>query len=237
MRHRVMEVLPHEADGWAAARIAGDERFAAARPGQFALLPVSANAILRRVFWIRTTEAAGATTLLGRATREELAHLERLPADALDGPFGHGFPAPSPQPALVLSCDEGATVADRLMAELPAAQRVSFHTPGADERGALVRFALPMNEGGARAALEASAEMTADEPPRILAAGPRAFARWLLDIAWEPEQRACALFAVTDVPMPCGIGACFGCPVEVRGTRAVCCADGPVFPLEALDVP
>lgn len=236
MRHRAMEILPHEAGGWALARVAGDTRFSAARPGQFALLPIAPGAILRRVFWIRATEASGATTLLGPATREELAYLERLPADALDGPFGHGFPAPSAEPALVLSCDEGAIVADRLMAELPAAQRVSFRSPGAEER-ALVRLALPMNEGGARAALEASAEMTVDAPPRILAAGPRAFARWLLGIAWEPAQRASALFAITDIPMPCGIGACFGCPVEARGTRAVCCTDGPVFPLEALDVP
>lgn len=238
MRPPAVEVMAHTVDGWASVRVAS-EAFASARAGQFALLPLGDDAghLLRRVFWVGTTSARGVTELIGRATADELRWLERespLP----DGPFGNGFPAAGTAPALVLSCDDGAIVAGRLMATWPEGRRLSFTRSGAPAHGALVVHALPMNAGGARQVLEAVAELeeSGGPTPRILAAGPRSFARWLHGIAFEPEERAAALFAVTDIAMPCGIGACFGCPVEVRhGPPAVCCTEGPVFPLEVLD--
>ncbi len=47
--------------------------------------------------------------------------------------------------------------------------------------------------------------------------------------------------ASLETAMPCGIGACMGCTVKVKGTQGQesfnlkrVCKDGPVFPLEEI---
>jgi dihydroorotate dehydrogenase electron transfer subunit len=68
-------------------------------------------------------------------------------------------------------------------------------------------------------------------PPQIYACGPMPMIRAVRELA---IQRGVACQVSVETPMPCGIGICQGCAVEVREgngekTYALACVDGPVF--------
>ncbi len=45
------------------------------------------------------------------------------------------------------------------------------------------------------------------------------------------------LFAVAQRPMPCGVGACHVCMLQLRGAQKLQCLDGPAFDMTAMRLP
>ena len=70
------------------------------------------------------------------------------------------------------------------------------------------------------------------KPAAVYCCGPTPMMRAVAKLCLE---RGVACQVSMEVAMPCGVGVCMGCVLDLRdGRRVRCCTDGPVFSAEAI---
>ena len=233
---------------------------AAAEPGQFAQLRCGPGPVplLRRPFsvaWVDGElctfvfeEVGAGTRLLGRLRAGD--ELEVL------GPLGRGFTLAgasggcvivsggvgcAPFPLLIRRLLErdvrhivvlsGASTAHRLY---PAAQF---------RRGAAIDVRETTDDGsrGTRGRVtELLADLQRDQDGALYACGPNRMLASLAGALGRSGVHGRIVEASLEAPMGCGFGTCLGCALPMRSENgesrwALCCSDGPVMPMAAVD--
>jgi len=230
-----------------------------AAPGQFAQLRCAEGftPLLRRPFSVAWTDGdccGFVVQVVGTGTRLLAA---MRPGDVLHalGPLGRGFTIDvsggvvcvsggvgcAPFPLLIdhlsrrgvddITVINGAATAARLYpAERFGRRRDGVRVIEATEdgsRGARGRVTALVDAGLSR------------RPAAVFACGPNAMLA-ALDQRFRSGDAAAELReASLEAPMGCGYGTCLGCALPVRHGDAtrweLCCSDGPVFPMDAVD--
>jgi dihydroorotate dehydrogenase electron transfer subunit len=236
---------------------------AAAAPGQFAQLRCGdqGGPLLRRPFSVAWTESGTCSfvfEVVGEGTRL-LAEL--TPGDVLDslGPLGRGFSVDAargevvcvsgglgcaPFPLLVRSLRSrgvrdiivlnGASTAERLY----PADRFT--------RGDAGVGVVEATDDGSRGHHGFVTELLApmvSSITAVFACGPNAMLAAVAAQAADGTSSAGSpriAEASLEAPMGCGFGTCLGCALPLRGDSrgplwGLCCSDGPVMPLRAVD--
>ena len=229
---------------------------AQARPGEFAQLRCSHGVVplLRRPFSVAWTEADVCSfvfEVVGAGTRL-LAAMEA--GDALDslGPLGRGFNLePAPARAVCVSGGLGCAPFPLLLRALRASGVADIIVLN----GAAIASRLYPAERFGRGDPAITVLEATDDGSR----GHRGYVTDLLDgvltadaglFACGPNRMLATLAgSVTDgrsaqasleAPMGCGFGTCLGCALPLRGEGGaplwgLCCSDGPVMALRAVD--
>lgn len=145
------------------------------------------------------------------------------PGMALDliGPCGRGFDLPPRAANLLLGAASPARLFPLLLAALDRGWAVAFLFTD-DQTLPALPLAVEIHRASLTPELVAWADMIALDVPDPL--------------AWAREIRAARLGpargfiqALVAPPMPCGVGACRACWVEVGAKRRLACVHGPVF--------
>ncbi len=218
---------------------------AAAQPGQFALIgaadsgsydPLTPAALA----FAGLDRAAGTVTLLaGDAPWAQRAFGERL---RVRGPLGQGWAvAPAARHLLLIGTADGAASLLALVALAVGRQLATTLVIGAPIGPGIpaslvppaVEYHLARGRDPSAAALElvddamlrwADAIYTTLPPPAWAALGQRierTRLRWDRGLAWAAHLPS----------LPCGVGVCGACAIEVGRRRRLACTDGPVFDL------
>lgn len=221
------------------------------RPGQFAHLriPHSPQLLLRRPFSIYDADVKEGTIsiiykVIGQGTKA--LSMERRGAELnLLGPLGTPFPLPDTDTQAIIVAGGYGCASTYLIAKLAP-------TPGrcclgarthADiliedrfrETGFHVRCATndgSMGQRGLVTDLLLTELERSDRNPMIYACGPNAM---LEAVASLTLQRGLDSYLSFDIPMCCGVGACFTCVLKVKANNAQgweylrSCRYGPVF--------
>jgi dihydroorotate dehydrogenase electron transfer subunit len=226
------------------------------QPGQFAQLQLADadGPLLRRPFsiaWVEADCCSFVLTPVGRGTRA-LAALQIGDRVNSLGPLGHGFDVSSPDRAVIVSGGVGCAPfpfviealrrTDATVTVLSGAATASRLYP-AERFGrgdSAVRVIEATDDGSAGAhgrvidlldqELVAGSTIYACGPNRMVAA----LAQRLKSFVQPPTRTLASL----EAPMGCGFGTCLGCALPLRGADdqwALCCSDGPVFAIEAID--
>lgn len=158
----------------------------------------------------------------------------------LVGPLGNGFPVTAKQKVIVLAGGIGAAPLYYLIRTLYEAGREIFLFFGAQSAGELflldeyARYAHKLNIttddgslGTKGFVTDAALPLIRESEADIYACGPEPMLRRIAAAA-KDYGRAC--YISLEAHMACGVGACLGCVVPVRGGNYLrVCADGPVF--------
>lgn len=222
---------------------------AQAQPGQFVdlLVPSSPHLMLRRPFSIFDVDPdSGSVALIfkcvGAGTRV-MAGLRPNADVNLLGPLGKGFPAAAPGQRLVVVaggygcaatyllakhaagpgvvCLGGRTAADVLLRE--EFEQTAFDVRISTDDGSLGQRGLVTD------LLEAE---LGNDSPAVYACGPNPMLR---AVAETCARRQLDAAVSVDMPMCCGVGACFSCVVKRQADNANgweyvrSCREGPVF--------
>jgi dihydroorotate dehydrogenase electron transfer subunit len=143
------------------------------------------------------------------------------PGDRLDviGPVGRGFRLPEGAANVLVV----AGSLERLLPTIDQALRQGLAITVLTPRSADL---LPTDVEVHRAPLSADLAAWADVV-LLDVADPKARAKHIRSLVPpRAEQFVQALF---QAPMPCGVGACQACWVEVGSVKRLCCVEGPVF--------
>jgi dihydroorotate dehydrogenase electron transfer subunit len=229
-------------------------------PGQFAMLNLvgSAALVFGRPFSILAADGA-AVSFLYRVVGRGTARLSRLAAgDSVSylGPLGRPFPERKDDaPAILVGGGVGLPPVASWYArwgrrgDLPCfGARDGHDVPWALlEDGWVVSVekedGIPDGRAAVRGLVTEPVAPRLDDagaPGMILACGPMPMLRAVRDLAADTGWDC---WLSLEEHMGCGYGVCKGCVVPVRdpddpaaGWRnATCCAEGPVFPAEAID--
>ncbi len=234
------------------------EVVAVARPGQFVMIRVRAgiDPLLRRPFSIAGTKEGGLLLILyrvvgkGTAIMAETREGERL---SLLGPLGRGFKLPKRKQASLLVAG-GIGIAPlffliqslnsrsaHLMTGFGSAEEII----GIDQLGDFsidVSIATDDHSAGHGGPVTDLVEaFLSNRTPNkdrlsIFACGPEPM---LKKVAGMALDRGLPCQASLEAAMACGVGACQGCAIKASADEKRdyyhVCADGPVFPVAAID--
>ena len=145
------------------------------------------------------------------------------PGDRLDliGPAGHGFRLPASGGHLLVIASSLERLAPAVEAALRRGLAVTVLTPRSAE---LLPADVEIHRGPLNAELAVWADVVALDvvDPAARAARLRALA---------PDRGENYVQALHQPPLPCGVGACQACWVQLAhaNTRKLACVDGPVF--------
>lgn len=251
----VVEVRKHSSP-YFALLLKTSSQLALAQAGQFVMVQVGdrLDPYLRRpfsVFDVSREGSAALVVLLGKVVGRGTRRLARCrPGDRLEilGPLGRPFRPPPGHPVALVAGGIGSA-ALLLLARGLARDGVTFdfYYGGASARD-LVHGddfeALAKGSGGAFIAttedgtagrrgritepLEPS--LAAHRYQHVYSCGPMGL---LARLAALTQEHSVSGEAALETPMGCGFGACLGCAVPHRSGRfALCCTEGPVFPLD-----
>ena len=233
-------------------RLAAPALSAGIKPGQFLLAGVDAEPV-RQPFFPITLEADGLTLLL--APDSPFARLG--PQNSVDyiGPLGSGFPLPSASLNLLfvaqtvgfgvseeqngvsflLSLIDQALEARKnivLIHEAPTAAQL--FPLSALPAGVEVRLATQDGSlGHAGTAIDLSAEL-AQWADQVYAVGHVSWYQQLMAVFRTHRLHVGAAWAwglLAPETMPCGLGVCDACAVDIGQGYRLACVDGPVFDL------
>jgi dihydroorotate dehydrogenase electron transfer subunit len=253
MRQRILEVSDQRALTpqlrW--LQVQAPELARDIRPGQFVMVrcsePGAHDPMLRRALFVAAAEPAlGQVALLFAPGQDVgLRWLARAHAgDRIDsfGPLGRPFQI-EPRTRTVLLVGEGPGVAALLLAAREALGRgasVTLLVAAGDAELLPPAFLLPGDvefQGG----LGAATDLLAQSDPRtsvqwadqLLGALPEARLPALRDAVQAGRMRWGRGFAsvLIDAQLPCGVGTCGACAIELRRRTRLACADGLVFDL------
>lgn len=243
------------APAWWRLTLAAPALSPALRPGQFLLLRCgdSFTSYLRRPVFPQPLESPGHVSILLRPGPDPgLAWLSaRHIGDTIDliGPIGHGFDLPQGLHNLLLVADQPliAPLLGLIAQALGNRALVTIALGGNRAANLYPVAALPPAVEIQSATLDGSAGYRGpitDLLPdlirwadRVCAVGTSALYRTLKTQAAAVRlvpQSGFLYGLVTGVPLPCGLGACFGCAVETGAGLSLACLDGPVFDLAHL---
>jgi dihydroorotate dehydrogenase electron transfer subunit len=145
------------------------------------------------------------------------------PGDQLQvlGPVGRGFRLPDGAAHLLVV----ASSLDRLLPTIQQALRRNLAVTVLTPRSAdLLPPDVEIHRGPLSAELAAWADVVV-----LDVADPKARAQHIRALA--PPRAEHYIQALFTVPMPCGVGACQACWVELVQAKRLACVDGPVFAL------
>jgi dihydroorotate dehydrogenase electron transfer subunit len=237
---------------------------ATAAPGEFAQLRCGEgfSPLLRRPFSVAWTDGDSCSfvfEVVGTGT----AMLARLrPGDMLDalGPLGCGFTvdvAPgrvvcvsgglgcAPFPILVRTLRSRGVADIVVLNGAATAQRL--YPADRFQRGDATVSVIEATDDGSRGYRGLVNDLVADAirggTGAVFACGPNAMLASLaelLDSTAHRERTETIVEASLEAPMGCGFGTCLGCALPVRAAGgesawALCCSDGPVMPMAAVD--
>jgi dihydroorotate dehydrogenase electron transfer subunit len=195
--------------------------YGAPAPGQVchARAEAAAQPFLRFPLHLRPDPPGGFDFLLD--PEHPLAAVE--PGAALDllGPGGRGFNLPPKAAHLLLAAASLQRLHPLLQHALARRLALTLLWPD-DEPLPPLPPAVEIQRGGLNAELARWADVVAADVP-----DPEAWARAAHDL--RPGQARGFVQAVLEPLMPCGVGACQACWVELDHGRALACVQGPVF--------
>lgn len=143
------------------------------------------------------------------------------PGDRLDvlGPVGRGFRLPEGAAHVLVL----AGSLERLLPTIDHAVRQGLAVTVLTPRSAdLLPTDVEIHRGPLSAELAAWADVVL-----LDVADPKARAKHIR--ALLPPRAEHFVQALVQAPMPCGVGACQACWVEVGSVKRLCCVEGPVF--------
>ncbi len=225
-------------------------------PGQFAHLLVQSpkgpntwDPLLRRPLSIYDVDGERASFLYKTVGRGTKLLANRLPGETIDllGPLGRGFKITS-SPALLIGGGVGAAPMLFLARKLHDQGRDFVVLLGA-KTGEELAFAGDFGKfsshlylvtddgslGSCGLVTDSVPELVAQFkiPPKLYACGPIPMLSCLAGLA---AQHNFTLDVSLEAKMACGVGACLACTCFLKdGSTARVCADGPVFPYEAIE--
>lgn len=228
---------------------------AAAEPGQFVMVKVSAGPapLLRRPFGVHDAGPWGIEIFFKTAGKGTAILAEAGPGDRLDilGPLGRGFSAAGMKGGSAMLVGGGRGIAPlyflaRRLLELGIrisilyGGRTESDLPLRDKLKALGAGLLCSTDDGTFGAAGlvtdlAAREMRKDRPDMVYACGPDPMMKALA--AATADAGVKAEFSLESV-MGCGIGACWGCVHRIRNEAGSgwvkICESGPVFPADMI---
>lgn len=237
------EVMPGTRLLWVEA----PEVAASAQPGQFAMARIgdSYDPLLRRPFSVHRVGKDGQVAFLyatwGRGA-SMLAHKGQGETVDLFGPLGRGFALQRGARHLLLvgggmGIAPLAFLADAMIAQgrsvtlilgaVTAAQVYPSHLLPAE-----VELVVTTEDGSAGTLGRVTDVLPqyADWADQVFSCGPLPMYRAMAAAMPELARRK-SVQVLLEMPMACGLGACYGCAVEVRQGYKLCCKDGPRFEL------
>lgn len=223
------------------------------RPGQFVHLQLaSSNIFFRRAFSVAAVDVKRQELeiifkVFGRGTRQ-LEKLHRGDAVNILGPLGNGFKLPPKKTRSVMVAGGVGFppllfLAERMIEKGFDPKGIEFFYGGKTEaeiveksriRKLGVRFHAVTDDGsyGTSGLVTDDVEQfisgySLKQPLRLYGCGPEG----MLKATDMLGKRCCVGGQLSlEAPMPCGIGVCLGCMVELTdGSHARVCYDGPVF--------
>lgn len=222
-------------------------------PGQFFLVRTAATPLRRPIFPQYHTDGRF-SVLLRPTTDPGLSWLvARQPNDQLDllGPLGHGYRPPEGIANLLLISDTQwlspllfqmnlAVAAGCAVTVAHGAARASALYP-VDHLPPAVEFYTATQDGsqGQRGTIAQVSPPLLRWADAVLAVGSTTLYQTLKRHTWQERLIVAPGFLhglVGTDWLPCGVGACFGCPVSSSGGPKLSCIDGPVFDLAELDL-
>lgn len=247
--------------GYRRLGLATGDTFERAAPGQFVMLGILPEGprLLRRPFSIHRRIAppdgpAGIELLyrvVGATTRAMAALGPGAQVDLI-GPLGRGFAVPGDARRVILAAGGVGAAPILFLAETLAARgpvaglRVFLGGRGRADvlcREDFERLGLPVtvttDDGSLGDRCLVTEPLTlaaaASPPEMICACGPPGMLRCVAELA---AARSIPCQVSIETLMACGLGACLGCAVALRGRPARyrhACVDGPVFDAAGLD--
>ncbi len=249
---RVIENAPEGEAGWR-LRLALDEPWPAATPGQFVMLSAGAQTdvlrddpLLPRPMAIYRVDGAAFDVLykvVGRGTGL-LAQARTGDRIRVVGPLGRGFSVPT-EPGRMVLVGGGTGIASlydlaRTASDLHAVKVLLGARSGGEILGRADFAALPLelaiatddgsegHQGLVTELLEHDLKGSADPPSVVYACGPTPMMERAADVC-RSEGVRCEVSL--ENRMACGIGVCLGCAAPRRDGQGfhLVCRDGPVF--------
>ena len=229
-------------------------------PGEFAQLRCGPGPVplLRRPFSIAWSEEDRCSFVfdvvgIGTARLAALAGGDEL--DVL-GPLGRGFTLAQPAATAVcvsggLGCAPFPILARALRSRgvqdiivlNGAASQARLYPAERFQRGDTGIRVIEATDDGSRGHHGRVTELVAaalnGASVALYACGPNVMLAALAELAAQlpASRRPAVIEASLEAPMGCGFGTCLGCAVPVRttGRWALCCSDGPVMSMDAVD--
>ena len=233
---------------------------AQARPGEFAQLRCGTGTVplLRRpmsVAWVDSDACSFVFERVGVGTRL-LASLR--PGDRIDvlGPLGIGFTVPAgarhvvcvsgglgcaPFPLLARHALDAGVARVTVLSGAATAARLypAERLRRGDARVEVVETTDDGSRGARGLVTELVAAALASGADALFACGPNPMLAALARVLDVCDGTPLLCEASLEAPMGCGFGTCLGCALPVRRngstTWALCCRQGPVMPLAAVD--
>ncbi len=223
-------------------------------PGQFVTVRVSdgTTPLLRRPLAFSGIDSARGTASFicqKRGTATELL-VGKREGDTLDliGPLGNSFPEPAPgKKAVLVAGGIGLGPMLFLAKRLAAAKAAVVFVYGCRGKALIptsdsFKRASPVvcTDDGSEGFHGTSVDYVKTLPPAVLdnaefyACGPNVMMKACHEVA---QQHGAKCWVSMEQVMACGVGACMGCAVRVKGMGqeyARVCADGPVFGSEVI---
>ena len=255
----VLAVLPHPLPYYTLQLETESAAFDSVHPGQFVMAQVldHLEPYLRRAFSVfDVSKSAGATRvellgkIIGSGTRALAGQRagDRVP---LLGPLGRGFHIVDSGRAALVAGGVGSAallllaraLADRGVAfdfyyggrsRVDLARSSDFRRLAESVGGRLI-CTTEDGSGGERGLITEPLErgLAGSSYDFVYTCGPMGLMRQVARLAAEHGAHG---EAALETPMGCGYGACLGCAVQqADGRIALCCQDGPVFELAAVD--
>lgn len=240
----MLEIIKQEtvAPGYQRLTLAGEIN---ALAGQFVQVRVSAtyDPFLRRPISIHDAAEDRLVLLYRTAGRGTALLAAKKAGETLDllGPLGNGFPLTDQKQAVVVAGGIGAAPLYYLLRTLKkAGKQVSFVYGARNKTELLLReeyrelaanYSEATDDGsaGSRALVtDLAAPIIAGLDATVYACGPLPMLREVARLA-DCFDRSC--FVSLEAQLACGVGACLGCVVPVKGSEKYrrVCVDGPVF--------
>lgn len=228
------------------------EIVAAARPGQFVMVQIAENKdpLLRRPFSIHQASSEGLLQILfkvvGRGT-ELLAQCRVGEQVSLLGPLGHGFIMGDPGKACLVGggmgiapifflahrfIEQSSSVGPRVMPRviLGARNREELEPLVIDFQSLGVEVLAATDDGSLGhhgLVTDVLKKLNLEPESTVYTCGPRPMMAAIHHLC-QKENMACQVSVETT--MACGMGACLGCAVPMKGGGyRHACSDGPVF--------
>ena len=214
---------------------------AMAQPGQFAQILVPGHTLRRPISICGIDKTAGTLRFVFQIRGQGTAELAQFqPGSTIEilAPLGNGFPLDKGKRTLLVGGGIGVPPLLGLAAELGenAVAALGFRNKDAvileqdfQAAGAKVLIATDDGSYGHHGLVTQLAE--GEEFQQVCACGPLPMLKAVKALA---EQRGVPCYVSLEERMACGIGACLGCAVALRGEDGAeyfghVCKDGPVF--------
>ena len=214
---------------------------AMAQPGQFAQILVPGHTLRRPISICGIDKTAGTLRFVFQIRGQGTAELAQFqPGSTIEilAPLGNGFPVDKSKRTLLVGGGIGVPPLLGLAAELGenAVAALGFRNRDAvileqdfQAAGAKVLVATDDGSYGHHGLVTQLAE--GEEFQQVCACGPLPMLKAVKALA---EQRGVPCYVSLEERMACGIGACLGCAVALRGEDGAeyfghVCKDGPVF--------